>query len=81
MALERKCMQCKYAHRNPDATPDQIIAGQAPTICIRRPPTASTSPVQAHGGTALMTVTSYPQVTMSTVSCGDFEERDDGAPQ
>lgn len=76
MSSKNKCMTCRYALRDPAATPDQIIAGQVPYLCWRMPPSASSMMLQQGGRTGLATVTAYPQVTAATLSCGEYKEQE-----
>lgn len=66
--LEKKCLECAHSVRDPNATPDQVIAGQVAHLCLAAPPT--TTPVMTGRGIALMT--SYPMVTIETLSCASF---------
>lgn len=66
--FEKKCLQCAHALRDPNATPDQVIAGQVAHLCTEGPPT--TTPVMTGRGMGM--VTSYPMVTAETISCSRF---------
>lgn len=66
--IEKRCTECLHAVRDPNATPDQVIAGQVQHLCLYGPPT--TVGIATARGVALMT--SYPIVTKDTISCGCF---------
>ena len=70
MKIEHKCLQCFYAVRDPAATPDQIIQGTVPSMCLLNPPT--TVPMLTQGGLAM--VTAYPQVNAKTISCARWAD-------
>jgi len=75
----KRCLDCRYSLRDPGATPDQIIAQQVQSLCIRMPP----SVFGFLSGHNMATVTAYPQVTAQTISCGEFAQKvavNDGAP-
>lgn len=72
--FEQKCLQCKHSLRDPNATPDQVIAGQVPHLCVEGPPL--TVPMPTSRGVAMMTI--RPMVTADTISCSRFAcETDD----
>lgn len=74
MKIERKCLTCAYAVKDPNATPDQIIQGTVPWMCLRQPPVSS--PIVTGQGVAIMTA--YPQVNPATVSCAEFKPTPEG---
>jgi len=65
---QRRCLQCWHCMRDPAATPEQIIVGQVPHLCLCAPPL--TIPIVTARGMALMTL--YPNVNKDTLSCGSF---------
>lgn len=67
-AIEKKCLQCFHAHRDPNATPEQVLTGTVQHLCLEGPPTASPIPTQR--GVVLMTV--YPSVNADSISCARF---------
>lgn len=66
--VTKRCVECIHAQRDPAASPDQIIVGQVPHLCMEGPPT--TVPLMTPRGMALMTV--YPSVNKDTMSCDRF---------
>lgn len=70
MNIERKCLDCFYAVKDPGATPDQIIQGAVPSMCLLNPPV--TVPLVTQRGMAM--VTAYPQVNAQTISCARWAD-------
>lgn len=73
MQIERKCMQCAFAVKDPNATPDQIIQGAVPSMCLRNPPVSQVMITQR----GMAVATTYPQVNEQTVSCWSFDMKDE----
>lgn len=71
MEIAQRCLKCFYAAREPNPTPDQIIAGQVPVMCLGAPPSAQF--VNTPSGT--VTVSLYPMVNGKSVSCAMFIEK------
>lgn len=68
MMLQRRCLECYYAVREPNPSPDQVIAGETPTYCMAIPPAAQL----VAGNAGMVAITFYPVVNGTTVSCGSF---------
>lgn len=73
--VTKRCMQCKHVQRDPAASPDQIIAGDIPHLCMESPPT--TTPLLTPRGVIFMTC--YPSITKDTLSCDRFACETTGA--
>lgn len=66
--IQKRCLECAHALRDPAASPDQIITGVVQHLCLEGPPTTVAFP--APQGIAMMTI--YPHVNRDTISCGRF---------
>lgn len=69
MEITRRCLECYYSARELNPTPEQIITGQVPHLCLALPPSAQLLAAN-HG---MVTVAFYPLVNAETVSCGNFQ--------
>lgn len=66
--LQKRCLQCVHAMRDPVAPADQVIAGTVQHLCLEGPPT--TVGLITQRGFAL--ITTYPNVNADTISCDRF---------
>lgn len=66
--IQKRCVECIHALRDPSAPVDQILVGNVGHLCLEGPPT--TIPLATQGGIGLMTV--YPSVNKDTISCDRF---------
>lgn len=73
MIIERKCLSCRLSAENPDLSPDerlqQATQGPAPRLCLAHPPTFTVIPTER----GPMMTPLYPAVTVTTISCADYE--------
>jgi hypothetical protein len=65
----RRCLTCAYHLRDPGATPEQIITGNVPNLCLHAPP--NTIPIAGPRGSMVL-MTLYPMVDKNTLSCASF---------
>lgn len=75
--VQRRCLECWWSYKDPQAPVEAVLTGNAPSVCLRRAPSAAVM-ATARG---IANVTIYPTVTRDTLSCGDFTDASKVTPQ